>query len=214
MIRVPLFPSHDSSAFRRVLNYVSFAAAAVAIGTWLVHKPDVVYVYHPPLTAGLAGAVLSRVRGAPFVYDVQDLWPDTLSATGMVPGRRALRLVGRLCSWVYQRAASVVVLSPGFKEALIDRGVPREKVQVIFNWCDERSLVLERDHEVRARLGAEARFNVVFAGTLGRAQGLEASSAPPSCSPYPIPAFSSFSLAVGSKSRHCSGWRRRSDWTT
>ena len=173
MIRVPLFPSHDSSAVRRAFNYLSFAAAAVAIGTWLVRKPDVVYVYHPPLTVGFAGVVLSRVRGAPFVYDVQDLWPDTLSATGMVRSRRALRLVGRWCNWVYRRAASVVVLSPGFKDALIDRGVPREKIQVIFNWCDERSLVLERDHEVRARLGAGERFNVVFAGTMGRAQGLE-----------------------------------------
>lgn len=173
VVRVPLFPSHDSSAARRVLNYVSFAAAASVLGTLLVSKPDVVYVHHPPLTAGVAAVVLSRIRRAPFVYDVQDLWPDTLLATGMVRGRRLLWLVGWLCAWVYQRAAAVVVLSPGFSNALIERGVPHEKVEVILNWCDERRLVLENDPEVRASLRAGDRFNVVFAGTMGKAQGLE-----------------------------------------
>jgi glycosyltransferase involved in cell wall biosynthesis len=171
VLRVPLFPSHDWSGWRRALNYASFAATASVLTPWLVGRPDVVYVYHPPLTTGMAGATIAAVKRAPFVLDVQDLWPDTLTATGMVHGRRLLSLVARLCGWVYHRAARVVVQSEGFASALRARGVPPAKLQVIPNWADD-AVRADRSGPERSVLDPEC-FNVVFAGTMGRAQGLD-----------------------------------------
>jgi len=175
VLRVPLYPSHDGSAVKRIANYASFALSAAILGTLLVKRADVMYVYHPPATVGFAAAVISLLRRIPFVYDIQDLWPDTLSATGMVRSPGVLKLVGLGCRMVYRQAGRIVVLSPGFKEMLVERGVPEEKVEVIYNWCDEANIQRETgtaslvDYPFLA-----GRFNVVFAGTMGKAQALDA----------------------------------------
>ena len=138
VVRVPLYPSHDSSSLKRFLNYASFALSASLVGVWRTGDPDLVYAYHPPLTTGFAALWLGWVKRVPVVYDIQDLWPDTLRATGMLRSRWALRTVGRLCGFVYQRVSRIVVLSPGMKTALESKGVAAGKIEVIYNWCDRR----------------------------------------------------------------------------
>ncbi|WP_414657593.1 sugar transferase [Deinococcus sp. VB343] len=173
VLRVPLYPSHDQSGAKRALNYLSFAAAA-SVGSLFLKRPDVVYVYHPPATASLPALVLRALKGVPFVYDIQDLWPDTLAATGMMERSAVLNTVGSFMDQVYRRAAHVTVLSKGFKEKLIERGVPASKLTVIPNWTDEAQIQLPEPNPARAaELGFRDRFNVVFAGTMGKAQALE-----------------------------------------
>ncbi|WP_028448705.1 glycosyltransferase family 4 protein [Chitinibacter tainanensis] len=170
--RVPLYPSHDGSALKRIFNYASFAISSCLYGIFGVRKPDVVYVYHPPLTVGLSASIVSLFRRVPFIYDIQDLWPDTLAATGMINNQRALSIVSSLCSFVYKSAAKLVVLAPGFKEKLIERGVAPDKIELIYNWCDEQALQgidLGNLHDIRSN----GRFNIVFAGNMGKAQGLD-----------------------------------------
>ncbi|MDP1858519.1 MAG: glycosyltransferase family 4 protein [Gemmatimonadaceae bacterium] len=173
--RVPLYPSHDRSAIRRVGNYASFALSATVLGMLLTRRPDVVYVYHPPATIGLAAMAQRFLRGVPVVYDIQDLWPDTLRATGMVDNGIVLRAVDVWCRAVYRAASRLVVLSPGFKTRLVERGVPAERIDVIYNWCDEAGMApAPPDKQLAVQLGLDARsFVVLFAGTMGLAQGLD-----------------------------------------
>ena len=172
VVRVALYPSHDGSTAHRVLNYLSFASLAT-IGALFVRKPDVAYVYHPPATVGLPALVLKAIRGVPFVYDVQDLWPDTLAATGMLNNGRILRGVDCWMRLIYRASAKVVVLSSGFRDAIASRGTPQEKIAVIHNWADESQIQATDPGPVRAKeLGFAGKFNVVFAGTMGRAQAL------------------------------------------
>ena len=119
ILRVPLYPSHDRSALGRVANYLSFALSAAVLGPLLTAEADVVYVYHPPATVGLAALAFRWLRGVPCVYDVQDLWPDTLLATGMVRGALIPTLVGWWCDVVYRVVNAIVVLSPGYKRRLL-----------------------------------------------------------------------------------------------
>ncbi|MDF1644243.1 MAG: glycosyltransferase family 4 protein [Pseudomonadales bacterium] len=167
--RVPLYPSHDGSALKRIFNYISFFFSATLFGIFFAKKPDIIYVYHPPLTVGLAGALIGLFRKTPFVCDIQDLWPDTLRATGMISSPSALKLVGRTCNWVYGRAAHIVVLSPGFKNILIRRGVSQDKLTVIYNWCDEPALGTFPESTMDL---LPKGFNIVFAGNMGHAQAL------------------------------------------
>ncbi len=170
--RVPLYPSHDGSGVKRAFNYISFAITSCLFGLFFMRKPQVIYAYHPPLTVGMSAALIGFFRRVPVVYDIQDMWPDTLQATGMLNNKKALALVARICQWVYRRASALVVLSPGFKQILLARGVPAEKVSVIYNWCDASSLtdVKSTNKMPEPMVG---RFNVVFAGTMGKAQALE-----------------------------------------
>ena len=171
--RVPLYPNHDQSAIKRVLNYASFAASSLVYGLFMARRPDVIYAYHPPLTVGITAGLLRLLRRIPVVYDIQDMWPDTLRATGMVNNARALSAVAAVCQWVYRRADHIAVLSPGFKRLLLERGVPKGKVDVIYNWADEVALGAPQG-QVPASFPGRDQFRVLFAGNMGKAQALDA----------------------------------------
>lgn len=171
--RVPLYPNHDQSAIKRIFNYVSFSGSSLFYGLFMAKRADVIYAYHPPLTVGIAASLLRLIRRIPVVYDIQDMWPDTLRATGMVNNECALAVVGWVCQFVYRHVDRLVVLSPGFKRLLLERGVSAEKVDVIYNWADEASLAEPVEPE-SVRLIEGGRFKVLFAGNMGKAQALDA----------------------------------------
>lgn len=168
VLRVPLYPSHDSSGVRRAANYLSFAFSA-SVAALLIRRPDVAYVYHPPATVGVPASVLKVIRGVPFVYDVQDLWPDTLGATGMVSQSPVLKAVGAVMKHIYRGATQIVVLSDGFKAALTERGVPADRIDVIPNWADEEQISVTAPTALDREDGS---FTVTFAGNVGRGQAL------------------------------------------
>ena len=175
VLRVPLYPSHDKSGLRRMVSYTSFALSASSIGAAVVKSADVAYISQGPATLGLPGGVLRLLRGIPFVYNIQDLWPDTLLSTGMFNSPTGLKLVGTWCKWAYRWASRIVVITPGFKRTLCERGVPEEKVEVIYNWCDDSQLQsAEADPALVGELGLTGRFNILFAGNIGAAQSLSA----------------------------------------
>ena len=170
--RVALYPSHNSNATGRIFNYLSFAATSALVGPWLVRKPDVIYVYNL-VTLSVAWRLLGLLKGARVVLDVQDLWPESLAASGMMNNRLLLSVLDRWCRGAYRHADRIIALSPGFKKNLAARGVPEDRIEVIYNWCDEASLVLpEPDPVVARELGFAGRFNIVFAGTMGLVQAL------------------------------------------
>lgn len=170
--RLPLYPCHSRSVVGRIFNYVSFAVSLMIYGVALLRRPDVMYVYHPPLTVGLAAAVIGGIRRIPLVFAIQDLWPDTLASTGMISNRVVLHIVDRLCRWVYARADRIVVISPGFKRILCERGIPDSKIELIYNWANEADARPRGDSDFTA-FALEERFNIVFAGNMGAAQALE-----------------------------------------
>ena len=168
--RLPLYPSHDRSAFRRAANYASLAASALPYVLLAARRADVAYVYQLP-TLAIVARVLRMLRGTPFVLDVQDIWPDTLRATGMLGSRGALRLAGAVAGWAYRRADALVVNSPGFRRLLLERGVRPERAEAVLNWCHEAALLAPADD--RPAFPDDGRFRIVFAGNMGSAQGLD-----------------------------------------
>jgi colanic acid biosynthesis glycosyl transferase WcaI len=174
VIRVPLYPNHGLSRIKRVLNYISFAVSSSILGFWLAPRPDVIFVYHPPLTIGLPAWILSRLWRVRFVYQIQDMWPETLSATGMIKNPFLLSSVGRFARLIYAKASLILAISPGFKKNLIDKGVSSEKVRVISNWMEGGPTKgIAPDAKLAHGLGLANRFNILFAGNIGEAQGLE-----------------------------------------
>jgi glycosyltransferase involved in cell wall biosynthesis len=154
-----------------------------------VDRPQVIYAYHPPATVGIPALMLRAIHRARLVYDIQDMWPDTVVATGMMPFRWVIGLLSLLCSTIYAYADHLTVLSPGFKLALIERGVPSDKISVIYNWCDEANVSSSDGTGPAAQRLDEwaGKFLVLFAGTMGAAQSLDtvldaAGSAVPACS--------------------------------
>lgn len=179
VMRVPLYPSHDNSAFRRILNYVSFGVSSCLAGLLVVNRKAVIYACGPPVTVGVSAALISLFRRVPFVYDIQDLWPDSLGATGMFNSSHGFKVVARICKWVYNRSTHITVQSPGVRDRLVARGVDQSKVSVIFNWCDESSIDIrgagiEDPAQGGMADGPRPTFDVLFAGNIGKAQEMDA----------------------------------------
>jgi colanic acid biosynthesis glycosyl transferase WcaI len=167
--RVALYPSHNRSSAQRIVNLFSFALSALFHGTFRAKRFDVLYAY-PPIPTALAAAAICAIRRRPYVMDVQDLWPDSVIKSGM-PGTRWMeRIIGVMCNFAYRRAARIVSQSQGIADRLVERGVPREKISVIYNWAHEDEPGPPVD---LARYGFEGRFNILYGGNLGRVQGLD-----------------------------------------
>jgi len=174
VIRVPLYPSHDRSSAKRMFSYMSLSFSQAAIGPWAVDKADVAYVTQGPATIGLPAIMHKILRRIPFVYSIQDMWPDTLLSTGMFNNKLGLKMVNWWCKRVYNAAAKIVVIAPGMKERLIERGVPEDKIEVIYNWCDDALICREEPNEkLKKQLGLDGKFNIIFAGNMGKAQAME-----------------------------------------
>lgn len=170
VIRVFSYISHSRSRISRALNYLSFMVAAF-LASMVIKKPDVIYAYHPQLTTGIIASILKKLRGTPFITDVQDLWPDALYATGLQVKGAMFGAINRLCNFVYQASDHIVVLSNGYKDALVSRGVAADKISVIYNWhADETSELGIEESRVLPE-GFDHTF--VYAGNLGAAQSLK-----------------------------------------
>ncbi len=175
VVRTWLLPLPNRKAFERMLNYSSFCVSAAATGIFL-HQPDVVIATSPQLLVGLSGWSLARCNGVPFVLEVRDLWPESLAAVGVSSHNSLLhRSLAKIAGFLYRSCDRLVVVSPAFKEYLIQHwSVPEEKIFVVENGV-ETSLFgpLAPNASLRRKLGAEGTFVASYIGTMGNAHGLE-----------------------------------------
>ena len=175
IVRTFEFPYHGKSVLGRLINYGSFVVFA-PLGALFGRQPDVMYVWHPPLTVGVAAWLISKLRGIPFVYDVQDIWPESAILSGLMKPGMLTRVISKLERFVYRRAAHLLVVTEGARRNLIGKGIAADKITVMPHWVDEslfdRGAQRRRD-AVRAEFGWQNQFVVLFAGNLGLVQGLD-----------------------------------------
>ena len=169
--RLLLYPSHSQSSLGRILNYFSLALGAGLFAAFRARQFDVIYAY-PPITLGLAAAFAGWVRRRPFVLDIQDLWPDSVVKSGMPGTAKMEAALHVLCNFVYRRARKIVAQSQGIRDRLVERGVPREKLTVVYNWAEEAAAAPSGKCDL-SRFQFQGRFNIIYGGNLGRAQGLD-----------------------------------------
>jgi colanic acid biosynthesis glycosyl transferase WcaI len=169
--RVPLYPSHGRSSLGRILNYLTYVVSATFYGIFAARRFDVIYAYPPP-TVGLAAAAIGFVRRRPFILDVQDLWPESVVKSGMRGTSRMVRLLSLMCRFVYRRARRIVAQSRGIAARLAERGVPPEKIDIVFNWADEAAAAPLGNCDLDP-YDLAGKFNFIYGGNLGRVQGLD-----------------------------------------
>jgi glycosyltransferase involved in cell wall biosynthesis len=175
VVRTWLFPFPNRKAYERILNYSSFCASASTTGMF-VSRPDVLIATSPQLLVGLSGWWLARTKRVPFVFEVRDLWPESLAAVGMGnPDSMLNRLLSSVAGFLYKRSEHIVVVTAAFKEYLIQNWrLSPEKISIVENGV-ESDLFSPRvnNADLRTELGGEGKFVVAYIGTMGMAHGLE-----------------------------------------
>lgn len=170
--RLPLYPSHDSSSIGRSLNFLSFFISALIYGLFNARRFDVVYVYGTPITVGASAAIFCQFHRKPFILDVRDLWPDSVVSSGMSGTRYIEPVLNALCNFVYRRAEHILAAAKGFVGKMAERGVPLDKMTLVYNCPAESQTIPSGDEDV-ASLVSPGRFNFLYTGNLGRAQALD-----------------------------------------
>jgi colanic acid biosynthesis glycosyl transferase WcaI len=175
LVRTWLLPLPNRRAHERMLNYGSFCISSAVTGLF-VSDPDVVIATSPQLLVGLSGWWLARWKRVPFVFEVRDLWPESLAAVGMGDGNSLLhRSLAWIAGFLYENSDHVVVVTRAFEEYLTEhRQVPPEKISVVENGVETDLFSPNSSNgDLRRKLSAEGKFLVCYIGTMGMAHGLD-----------------------------------------
>lgn len=170
--RVPLIPRGSGQGWRLALNYISFVVSGSLLGLLLCRGPyDLIFVYEPsPITVGLPALLLKRLTGAPLMFWVQDLWPESLSATGAVRSKWILDLVRRVTRQIYSGCDRILIQSQAFVEPIVALGIPAKRLFYFPNSAEKLYCPLVLEPQAPERLQVPSGFVVMFAGNIGAAQ--------------------------------------------
>jgi glycosyltransferase involved in cell wall biosynthesis len=171
--RVWLYPT-TGRGLGRLLNYLSFSLFSL-FGLLRARKPDYLFVESPPLTLSGPGILYAKLRRVPLIFNVADLWPDTLVEMRLLRPGTTLNLLYRLERWAYRKATFVNAVTEGLRESLLkDKGITPEKILFLPNGVDtERHKPRNPDETLKQKLGISGKKVILYSGTLGRAHGLE-----------------------------------------
>lgn len=169
-----LMPRKSASVAMRLVAWALFHVLSVVVGVTAVRNVDVIIAPSPPLTMGLAAWVLGLWHRAPFIYNVQEIYPDIAINLGAVRNPALIRVLFALERFVYRRAARITLIADRMRRRLLEKGVPPEKTLVIPNFVDLDSLrAVPAPNSFTREFGLDGLFVVSYAGNLGPAQGLE-----------------------------------------
>src|SRR5450759_1150549 len=173
VIRVWTYITANEGFVKRILDYQSFMVMAI-LASPFVRGVDVVVGTSPQLFTVCAAYVISRLKRIPFVFELRDLWPESIRAVGAIGNSRLLDVLERVELFLYHKAARIVSVTYSFKRNLISRGVNANKVIVVTNGVDvSRFRPQPRDEVLAAQLGLQGMFIAGYIGPHGLAHGLE-----------------------------------------
>jgi colanic acid biosynthesis glycosyl transferase WcaI len=173
VIRVWTFLSANKGFALRTLNFVSYLLTAVWHALWL-RQIDVVVATSPQFFCGWAGVLCHWLRGWPFVLEIRDIWPESIVAVGAMRRSRLMRLLEWLERRMYAAADHIVTVGNGYRDQLVARQVPVDKITVVPNGVDlEQFRPQPADADLRQQWGGTNRFVCAYVGTIGMAHGLE-----------------------------------------
>ena len=168
--RANLFSRRNGGAFRLFLNYISFAFLASLKVRKIKGSFEAIYVYQTsPVTVGIPAIFAKKLFKAPIYFWVQDLWPESLTAAGGVNNKLVLGFFNSLTKWIYNQSKKVLIQSDGFREYILNQGIPNNKIIFYPNPTEDFYKPLKQVKEYQ-EFFQNKFFNIVFAGNIGEAQ--------------------------------------------
>ncbi|KAF0281239.1 glycosyltransferase family 4 protein [Spiribacter roseus] len=173
VLRVWTYITANAGFLKRTLDYLSFMVTGF-LAALFVRRIDVVIGTSPQFFTNCAAWLLSAIRRRPFVFELRDLWPESIKTVGAMEDNWVIRLLERLELFLYRRADVVIAVTHSFRRNLIERGIDQNKIHVVTNGVDlSRFHPMARDGELAQSLGLEGAFVAGYIGTHGMAHSLE-----------------------------------------
>ncbi|MFH1114450.1 MAG: glycosyltransferase family 4 protein [Pseudomonadota bacterium] len=174
VVRAYIWAAANKGTVKRMMSYASFMASAAIIGSVRVRRPDVVVATSPQLLCAVAGYMLSVRFRVPFVFEVRDLWPESVLAVEAMTDNAIVRGLKGIARFLYTHATRIVTVGQGYKHEIHDRyGIALDRMDVVPNGIDTNLFVPgPRTNEIREEYGWGERFVVLYLGTHGMAHAL------------------------------------------
>jgi colanic acid biosynthesis glycosyl transferase WcaI len=176
LVRTYVYATRNEGLVKRIVSYLSFMLSAVLIGSWRVGRPDVIVATSPQLFTAVAGRLISWIKRRPMIFEVRDLWPESIVTVGAMKESFAIRMLKRLSSFLYGSAERIVAVGPGYKRRIVaDYPVNGGKIDVVTNGVDLDRFRFRRSEreQVREDFGWQDSLVAMYLGTHGMAHGLE-----------------------------------------
>ena len=173
VIRVWSFITPNEGTVKRILDYLSFMVMAT-IASCFVRKVDIIVATSPQFFTACAGYLVSVIKRVPWVFELRDIWPESIKAVGAMEESVFVRFLERLELFLYRKASRIISVTNAFKDSLGARGIDTQKIDVVTNGVDAtRFSPLPKDEEVLGNLGLHGKFIAGYIGTHGLAHGLD-----------------------------------------
>lgn len=174
VIRTFTYATPNKGFFKRVLAYFSFMFSSVIQSRNKIGKQDVIIASSPPYTVGISGMILGKLKKIPFVFEVRDLWPESIIQLGQVKNRLVIKVLEYIELLMYKNAKMIVGISDPFVEFISAKGIIEEKIKIIKNGVNLELFQPQAvDVELKTLLNLKNKFIISYFGTFGLAQGLE-----------------------------------------
>ena len=173
VVRVWSYITANSGFIKRILDYISFMPPAV-LASFFVRKPDLVIGTSPQFFTVCAAYLVSRIKRIPFVFELRDIWPESIKAVGAMNDSIVIKLLEKIELFLYRKAELIISVTHTFKKTLIGRGVDAEKIKVITNGVDiSRFSKADKDISLVSQFELQGKFVAGYVGTHGMAHHLE-----------------------------------------
>ena len=172
VIRLWTYITANEGFLRRTLDYVSFMVSAI-LATPFLPRADVVVSTSPQFFTPCAAYIVSRLKRRPWVFELRDLWPDSIVAVGAMKETALIRALRKLEYFLYRKATRIVSVTQSFREILSKNGIDPGKIEVVPNGADlDAYQPGERSESLAEKFGCKGKFVAAYVGTIGLAHGL------------------------------------------
>lgn len=174
VVRVKTYITANEGFAKRILDYISFGVMGAIAGLFQ-KRPDVIVSTSPQFFCACGGWVLSVLRWKPWIFELRDIWPASITAVGAMEENRAIRLLEKIEMFLYRRADRIVSVTNSFKDELIERGIDGKKIDVVVNGVDLEQYrpLAEKDEYLEDEYDLKNKFVVGYIGTHGMAHALD-----------------------------------------
>ena len=173
VVRVWSYIAANEGFTKRILDYLSYMITSF-LASFFIRKVDIVVGTSPQFFTAVSAWMIAGFKRKPFVFELRDLWPESIISVGVMHDSKLLRVLEKLELFLYRRADRIVAVTNSFKDNLVQRGVDGQKISVVTNGVDATKFKSQKkDANLIARYGFEKKFMVGYIGTHGLAHALE-----------------------------------------
>lgn len=174
VIRTFIYATPNKGKIKRILGYVSFMFSSIIQGSRKCGKQDVIIATSPQFFVGIAGYIISRIKRIPFIFEVRDLWPESIKQLGQITNPLIINFLETIESFLYRKAVKVIGVADSTLDILSNKGVPQEKINIVKNGVDLNLFNIEKDSdEIKDKLNLKDKFIISYIGTHGLSHALD-----------------------------------------